>query len=251
MPTDNPQVQAQAARINERVEQGAQRLEQSVQSATDAAIEQVRGARERAESGIEQQRAMVVTRVRRLSAAIRATSDQLSREDQFAQGLLDNASERVQRVAEYLDQARLEDVARDLHDFARRQPGLFFGGSFLIGLAIGRFAKSSSSASAGNTQRFYEEDQDEVDLPAPARTQSAQRAPGYEVSPTRTGELAGSAASAPASSAATGARSTAPGSAFGTGVSYAAPSASEPPKPQPGTASTKPHTTEPGQGTKS
>jgi len=244
MPTDNPQVQAQAAsaRINERVEQGAQRVEQSVQSAANAAIEQVRDVRERAESGIEQQRAMVASRVRRVSAALRSTSDQLSREDQFAQSLLDNASERVQRVAEYIDQAQLQDVARDLHSFARRQPGLFFGGSFLIGLAIGRFAKSSSSAasaSSASSQRYFEEeDESEIDLPAPARTQTAQRAPGYDLSQATTSR---SVAPTPA----------AVGSAFGTGVNYSAPSASEPPKPQPGTASTKPHTSEPGQGTKS
>lgn len=147
MPTDNPQTQrlaAATARINDRVEQGAERVEQGVQSAADTAIQQVRDARERAESGLEQQRAMVSGRVRRFGDALRNTSDQLTGEDQFVQELLDGASDRVQRVAQYIDHARPEDVAYDLQSFARRQPALFFGGAFLVGLAIGRFAKSSS-----------------------------------------------------------------------------------------------------------
>jgi ElaB/YqjD/DUF883 family membrane-anchored ribosome-binding protein len=243
MPTDNPQVQAASARVNERIEQGAQRLEQGVQSATTAAIEQVREVRERAESGIEQQRAAVAQRVRRLGEAIRHTSDQLSREDQFAQSLLDNASSRVQSVAEYIDQARLEDVAQDVQTFARRQPAVFFGGAFLIGLALGRFAKSSGSSSAGRDEDLYEA---EVDLPAPARKQSAQRAPGYDLSSSATPAPATSSPSTSSPST-----STAVGSAAGTDVSYSAPKASEPPKPQVSTASTAPRATEPGQGNKS
>ncbi|MET0287790.1 MAG: hypothetical protein ABW352_25100, partial [Polyangiales bacterium] len=84
MPTDNPQTQQAAARINERVEQGAQRVEQEVQSASNAAIQQVRAARDRAEHGIEEQRTMVVERVRRFGDALRQTSDHLSRQDQLA-----------------------------------------------------------------------------------------------------------------------------------------------------------------------
>ncbi|HEX5659286.1 MAG TPA: hypothetical protein VFX59_18960 [Polyangiales bacterium] len=222
MATDNPQVQAASARVNERIEQGAQRVEQGVQSVTNAAIEQVRDARERAESGIEQQRALVSRRVRRLGDALRESSNQLSPEDELAQGLLDNASERVQRMAAYIDNARFEDVAQDLKSFASRQPAVFFGSAFLVGLALGRFAKSS-----GTSPRDYaEEDRYDagVDLPAPARTQRAS-----------------SRAAAPTPAAV--------GSAFGTGVSYSAPN--EPPQPQPEKASTQPHATEPGKGTKS
>jgi ElaB/YqjD/DUF883 family membrane-anchored ribosome-binding protein len=164
MPTNNPTQSAPPASASafgttQQQQKIADRVEQTTQHAADAAVAQVREVRERAESGLAEQRSLVAERVRRLGGVLRTGSDQLTREDEFVQSLLDTASERVERVADYIDRASPSDVIEDLSTLARTQPGLFFGGAFVLGLAIGRFAKSSQRESYGSTpsRTYYRE----------------------------------------------------------------------------------------------
>jgi hypothetical protein len=139
MAIDNPTPGAASAfgsRLSERVEQGTQR-------AADGAVAQVRDARARAESGLEEQRGVVAERVRRFSGVLRQGSDELGADDALAQNLLNQASARIEQAADYIQRARADEVLDDLGSLARTRPGLFFGGAFLVGLAVGRFAKSS------------------------------------------------------------------------------------------------------------
>jgi hypothetical protein len=54
------------------------------------------------------------------------------------------AGEQVQRAADWLDQADAQQITRSAEEFARRQPALFIGGAFALGLVAARFIKSSS-----------------------------------------------------------------------------------------------------------
>ena len=47
----------------------------------------------------------------------------------------------------YVSSADLKTTVRDVENLARRQPALFFGGAFLLGLAAGRFLRSSAGRS--------------------------------------------------------------------------------------------------------
>ncbi len=145
MPTEPSPTQHAFVRNDERSEPGAQRSEPRHQGASDPALRQLLNLRERVERGLEEQRTLLVGRVSRLGASLQQTSNQLTREDQLAQELLDGASTRLQRVASYLDNARRDDVVHDLGAFARRQPAVFFGGAFLVGLVLGRLGNSSTT----------------------------------------------------------------------------------------------------------
>lgn len=142
----NPQQHSSAQRPAEAASKVVERLEKTAEQTASSAVEHVRQARERTQSGIEQQRAQMAERIRRFGGALRSSSESLSAEDPFARHLLEVVSERVERAASYVDQASPGALAEDLQGFARRRPGVFFGGAFLAGLALGRFAKSTAGA---------------------------------------------------------------------------------------------------------
>jgi len=60
---------------------------------------------------------------------------------------LQGAAERVERASQYFESKSLGEVARDVEDFARREPAFFLGGAFALGLLGGRFLKASQPAS--------------------------------------------------------------------------------------------------------
>jgi ElaB/YqjD/DUF883 family membrane-anchored ribosome-binding protein len=57
---------------------------------------------------------------------------------------IQQAGEQVRRVADWLEQSDVEELTHRTEDFARRQPALFIGGAFALGLVAARFIKSSS-----------------------------------------------------------------------------------------------------------
>ncbi len=149
MPAEHEQAQHHAFAL---ITKGAQRIEQTVQVASDA-IRHLASLRERAADDLKEQRGVLAGQVRRLGASLQQTSDQLTREDRLAQEVLDGVGERLRRTAGYIDTARREDIVHDLRAFASRQPAMFVGGALLLGLALGRLAKSSPAATPGQEGR--------------------------------------------------------------------------------------------------
>lgn len=75
--------------------------------------------------------------------------------DSPARGLAARAGDKGMRMADYMERQGVEGIAADLQGFARRRPGAFLGGALLAGLAVGRLAKVTQTASRadGNGQR--------------------------------------------------------------------------------------------------
>ncbi|MFI2422938.1 hypothetical protein ACH5A7_02325 [Streptomyces sp. NPDC018955] len=67
--------------------------------------------------------------------------------DSPARGLAARAGDKGQRMADYLERQGVEGLVADLQGFARRRPGAFLGGALLTGLAVGRLAKVTQTAS--------------------------------------------------------------------------------------------------------
>ena len=167
MPNNNPQQSSSqqrsegASKVSERVEKTAEqaskladRLGQTAEQTATAALDRVRDARMQAQSGLEEQRAQIADRIRRLGGVLRAGSETLSTDDPYAQNLLTTAGDRVERLADYVNDLEPGRVVEDLNSFARRHPGMFFGSAFLIGLGLGRFAKSSARMATGGTRNL-------------------------------------------------------------------------------------------------
>jgi hypothetical protein len=150
-----------------------ERTEQVAERARAAAIEKVEHARDRAREGIDHGRQEVADRIRRVGSALRSASDKLREEDEAAARYADMASQGVERVASYLGSADLKGTVRDLEGFARRQPAIFFGGAFLLGLAAGRFLQSSQHRNGDRLRladpRSFEARDTATDWPRPQR----------------------------------------------------------------------------------
>ena len=117
-----------AARSHEAAEQ--------LKSAVAGQAEQVR---EKADTAREH----TAQRFRRVASHLQHVGDTLRPDDRLAAELAERASRSIEGVASYVANTDVSRLVRDTEQLARRQSALFFGGAFMLGLAVGRFLKSS------------------------------------------------------------------------------------------------------------
>jgi hypothetical protein len=129
---------------SERAQRISDKVERATEHASETALAQVEHIRDRAQSGIEQGREQVTGRIRRVGSALRSAGEGLREEDEGLAGYADMLVSGIDQLADYVDHADMRSVARDVTSFARSQPVPFFGGAFILGLALGRFVKAAS-----------------------------------------------------------------------------------------------------------
>ncbi len=67
---------------------------------------------------------------------------------EYAAKYTDTAAEKLESVAQYFNSSDLKDISRDLESYARRNPAIFLGSAFALGIMAARFLKSSPPADA-------------------------------------------------------------------------------------------------------
>lgn len=166
-------------------------------------------AKDQARSQAEQQKSRAEERLGGVAQALHKTSDNLREQDEDAVArYVDNAAGRVEGIAGYLRERSPEELLHDAEDFARRDPALFLGGAFTLGLLGARFLKSSGSGGSRRrggryqTRSRYEE--------SGRRTGAATYEPTG--SSARSGTAAGSASSGSSISSGGGSASSSGGS---------------------------------------
>ena len=120
-------------KASEAVDQAKRKTGQLVEQATEQAKPRLESQKERAAGSLST-----------TAQALRQTGQQLREQEegpvaQFAE----RAAEQVERVAGYLREKDITQLVSEVEDFARRQPALFLGGAFALGLLSARFLKSS------------------------------------------------------------------------------------------------------------
>ncbi len=90
----------------------------------------------------------------------------------YAARYTDTAAQKLDSVAKYFDGADLKDIARDLESYARRNPAIFLGGAFAIGIMAARFLKSSPPSDIAATAAS----KPSKSLAAPADSRNTQTA---------------------------------------------------------------------------
>jgi hypothetical protein len=118
-------------------------LSGKTQAAADQMKSAVAGQVEQTRQRAESAKAQTAERLRRVAVELRHVSETLQPRDELAARLTERASGGVDRVAGYVSSADLRHLRQDAEGLARARPAMFFGGAFLVGLAIGRFFKSS------------------------------------------------------------------------------------------------------------
>lgn len=84
-----------------------------------------------------------------IAQALRQTGQQLQEQSQTTVGqFADRAAEPVETLAGYLRDRNVDQLIGEAEGFARRQPALFLGGAFVLGLLSARFLKSSAPSAA-------------------------------------------------------------------------------------------------------
>lgn len=145
-PQEQPQSQraADTGKLADKAQQAAEQVK-------NTALERVQRARGMAETGIDEKRHEAADRIRRLGNTFRSARD-LDPDDELSARVFDAAADRLERVAGYVAEADYARMTRDIEGIARQRPALFFGGTFVLGLALGRLVKSAlgtTSSSGG------------------------------------------------------------------------------------------------------
>jgi hypothetical protein len=100
---------------------------------------------EQAKTNVDSRLGDVAQELGTVAEAVRQTSEDLSAQDQAGIARYGTRiADQIESVSNYLNGRGVEEVLTDVEGLARRQPALFLGGAFMLGLLVGRFVRSSS-----------------------------------------------------------------------------------------------------------
>lgn len=109
--------------------------------AAEVGFHQADRAREQTAEGINQ-----------LAESVRRVSSDMEPEQPAIANLTSTAAEQAERIAGYLRDTDARQIVHTVEDIARRQPLLFVGGAFVLGIAASRFVKAAGDGTP-NSQR--------------------------------------------------------------------------------------------------
>lgn len=127
-------------------------IKKTVNRAADDAVstgrETLGQAQGRIRSLLEQQTGRAADQLGGVANALHKAAEQLKQENGGENGgvVADyavQAADRVERVADMLRDATVDDIVGEVEGFARRQPEVFIGAAFAVGFLAARFIKSS------------------------------------------------------------------------------------------------------------
>jgi hypothetical protein len=88
-----------------------------------------------------------------VASALRRTGEQLRSEDTgFVGDYVNKAADAVSNISQHLRENDLDQLMREAEDFAKREPTIFLGSAFALGVIAARFLKSSSERRYGGNQ---------------------------------------------------------------------------------------------------
>jgi hypothetical protein len=91
---------------------------------------------------VEAQKDKAAEKIGSVAGALRAAGEPLAEIGPLPD-LAGRAADQIESIAEYVQSRTVGDIAREVERFARREPAIFLGAAFGIGLLAGRFLKSS------------------------------------------------------------------------------------------------------------
>lgn len=112
-------------------------------------------AREKAVDAIEERQHKVTGAIGDFAGAIRRASDDLNEHNQgMAAQLLTRGADGLEGLSHTLDGKSPGEMLNAVRDFGRRHPVAFIGGAVLVGLAVGRFVRSSMPDESDDTFNY-------------------------------------------------------------------------------------------------
>ena len=140
---DSPATGESTHPLAETGKEAGERAGHLIERGTEIGFKQADRGLDQAVDGIE----TVADSIRRVSADMETEQPQIA-------DLASSAAEQAEAIARYLRETDVRQLIGSVEDFARRQPLLFAGGAFLLGVAASRFFKAAGpSASQGYDQQ--------------------------------------------------------------------------------------------------
>ncbi|MGH9309596.1 MAG: hypothetical protein ACRD1U_09500 [Vicinamibacterales bacterium] len=100
--------------------------------------------REKANAQLATQKDRATDGLGTVAQAVRQTTSQLrDQHHDTVAGYIEQAADQLERFSTRLKEKNVNELVRDAQDLARRQPALFIGSAFAVGLIGARFLKSS------------------------------------------------------------------------------------------------------------
>jgi hypothetical protein len=125
-------------RAGEIAQQAQQKLSEAAAQASEQALSQLEARKAQAAEGLGS-----------VAEALEQTSEQLRNQQQaVVPEYLHGAAETIRGAADYLKTNDVRQLVENVREVARRQPELFLGGAFVLGLLTARFLKSSGDGRA-------------------------------------------------------------------------------------------------------
>jgi hypothetical protein len=134
--------------------QAQRKVSETAATAKDQATRAAAKVGEQAKNTVDARMSDVAHELGSVAETVRQTTHEVGGENETIARYGDRIAEQIEGVSSYLDERSIDDVLNDVQDFARRQPAVFLGGAFMLGLMVGRFLRSSES-------RMFRYDQDD------------------------------------------------------------------------------------------
>lgn len=135
------------------VDEAKQAATQAASDVKQVATKATEKVREQATQRIDAQKDRAVEKIGGVADAIRTAGD--SMDEGPLPDLAGRAADSIEGLADYFKSRTVGDLIGEVERFARREPAIFLGASFAIGLIGGRFLKSSSRSSGRSEQRSF------------------------------------------------------------------------------------------------
>lgn len=139
-----------SATETEEKEQNNQKKNDDNQSMKKTANKAVGQVKEKAAGVLDEQKSKLTGGLSSVADSIRQVGENLrgaDDENAIAQTTArygETLAEKIESFSGYVENATIKDLAREAEDFARKQPALFIGGAFLVGILAARFLKTSA-----------------------------------------------------------------------------------------------------------
>ncbi|MCA1560064.1 MAG: hypothetical protein LC753_13025 [Acidobacteria bacterium] len=107
--------------------------------------------RERASAQLTTQKERATDGLGTIAQAVRQSTQQLrNQQHETIAQYIEQAADQLERFSTRLKEKNVSELLNDAQQLARRQPALFIGGAFAVGLLGARFLKSSSDRETGS-----------------------------------------------------------------------------------------------------
>ncbi len=124
-------------------------LNQVKDSAGTVATEAIGQVKDKASSVLDEQKTNLASSAASVAESIRKVGENLGNSGENNQVAAiagkygENIATQIEKFSSYIDEKELKELVRDVEQFARRNPLLFVGGAFTLGIFAARFLKSS------------------------------------------------------------------------------------------------------------